>query len=267
MDVLGVDVLRKLADALLQNLGSRLHLRRIGGVVGVQQAVVCVDGKFCVDGQIHTGGAVARQPHGVFHALAAALHGSHVLCVLLRRKDLLQNRAQLDLSQNAARFHIAQNLFQVAHACCQRLHLAQALVYALQLLAHTAEGLLQLFVQRFLQLLVHSVAHLVQALAVVRLHGRNARFHRGADVLQLLLALQRARFHALLNELQLVRHGFLQRSLAHGKLFAQLPQAGVLRLRHLPLCVCLKLRRGLQRSVDGAAHLRAQRAHLFLQLL
>ena len=70
-----------------------------------------------------------------------------------------------------------------------------------------------------------------------------------------------------LNELQLVRHGFLQRSLAHGKLFAQLPQAGVLRLRHLPLCVCLKLRRGLQRSVDGAAHLRAQRAHLFLQLL
>lgn len=110
-------------------------------------------------------------------------------------------------------------------------------------------------------------AHLVQALAVVRLHGRNARFHRGADVLQLLLALQRARFHALLNELQLVRHGFLQRGLAHGKLFAQLPQAGVLRLRHLPLCVCLKLRRGLQRSVDGAAHLRAQRAHLFLQLL
>ena len=161
------------------------HRLRIAGSLCVLQVGVGIAGKFGVDGQpdavaIHTG-----HTDGVLHPLGAAGDGGYVGVVLLRRKDLFQNRAQLDLAQNATGLDAGKYLLQSAHIRGKALHLAQALIHLLQLVVDRLKAFSHPLLQRVLQLLVYSVTDLVQLLGVLCLHGGKTVCQRFAHLLQL----------------------------------------------------------------------------------
>ena len=127
-----------------------------------------------------------RQLDRILNHIAAARAGRHVSCILLGREDILQNRTELDLAHDAARFHIREHFFQVAHALRERLHLAKALVNLLQALVDQLERLVHAVGQGLLQFFVDNLTHVVQLFVVVRLHGAQVLVDCNADILQIL---------------------------------------------------------------------------------
>ena len=126
------------------------HRLRIAGSLCVLQVGIGVAGEFGVDGQpdavaVHTG-----HTDGVLHPLGAAGDGGYVGVVLLRCKDLFQNRAQLDLAQNAAGLDAGKYLLQSAHIRGKALHLAQALIHLLQLVVDRLKAFSHPLLQRVL---------------------------------------------------------------------------------------------------------------------
>ena len=75
------------------------------------------------------------------------------------------------LTQNAADLGAAEDLLQVAHAAGQRLHFAQTFLHNAELFHHGVEGLLELFIQRVLQLFIHGFADLRQLRPVFGAQG------------------------------------------------------------------------------------------------
>ena len=161
------------------------HRLCIAGSLRVLQVGVGIAGEFGIDRQpdavaVHTG-----HTDGVLNPLGAAGDGSYVGVVLLRCKDLFQNRAKLDLTQNAACLDAGEHLLQPAHIGSKALHLAQALVHLLQLVVDRLKAFGHPLLQCVLQLLIHRVADLVQLLGVLRLHGGKAVCQCFAHFLQL----------------------------------------------------------------------------------
>jgi hypothetical protein len=89
---------------------------------------------------------------------------------LFRGQDIFEQRAELDLSPAAPRFHVRQHALQVAHAGGQISHIAQPLVNHFQPLRDLPERLSQPLFQRSLQLFRHGAPHLFQLLGIVGLH-------------------------------------------------------------------------------------------------
>ena len=126
------------------------HRLRIAGGLRILQVSVGIAGEFGVDGQPDAVAVHAGHTDGVLHPLGAAGDGGHVGVVLLRCKDLFQNRAQLDLAQNAAGLNAGKHLLQPAHIGGKALHLAQALVHLLQLVVDRLKAFGHPLLQRVL---------------------------------------------------------------------------------------------------------------------
>ena len=75
---------------------------------------------------------------------------------------LFQQHAQGGFAPRAPRLHIGENALEVANASRNRLHLADGLKDALQLLIHLREGSAQALLERALQLLIDGDAHLLE---------------------------------------------------------------------------------------------------------
>ena len=103
------DILSAAAHHAQQFLPCRLHLCRVTLFPCVLECGVSVPRKLGVNGQPHRLFAVRRHPHRKFHVVPAVGQGRNLRGVLLRRKDLLQNRAQLDHHHE----HLAEALADV----------------------------------------------------------------------------------------------------------------------------------------------------------
>jgi len=103
---------------------------------------------------------------------------------LLWGENLLQQRRQLGLAEHAARFHVGEQVLQVADASGQALHLAQALVHLFQALRHVLEAFRQPGFQRLVEFFVHGGTHFVQLGGVALLQLVELGFQRGAHLAQ-----------------------------------------------------------------------------------
>ena len=117
----------------LTRCGDGLSVTRL---LGVEQMLVRVARKLGVNRQQHGVALVHRQLDGKLNALRGAGLGGDVFQILVGCKDVRQDCTQLHLAQNATRLHVAQHALKVAHAGGDGLHVAQALVHGLELVAH-----------------------------------------------------------------------------------------------------------------------------------
>ena len=160
---------------------------RIARLLGVEQMLVRVAREFGVDRQQHGIALVHRQLDGKLNALRGTGLGGDVFQILVGCKDVRQNCTQLRLAQNTARLHIAQHALKIAHAGGDGLHVAQPLVYGLELVAHLLKRCRQSVVERARELLVHRRAHLIELHVVVFADGAQLSIDRLAHLVQAML--------------------------------------------------------------------------------
>ena len=160
---------------------------RVARLLGVEQMLIRIAREFGVDRQQHGVSLVYRQLDGKLNALRGAGPGGDVFQILVGREDVRQDRAQLHLAQNTTRLHVAQHAFKVAHAGGDRLHIAQALIHGLELVAHLLKRCRQTVVERAGELLVHRRAHLIELHVVVLADGAQLGIDRLAHLVQALL--------------------------------------------------------------------------------
>ena len=140
--------------------------------------------EFGVNRQQHGIALVHRQFDGKLNALRGARLGGDIFQILVGRKDVRQDYTQLHLAQNAARFYIAQHALEVAYAGSNGLHVAQALVHSLELVAHLFKRCRQAIVERTGKFLVHRRAHLIELHVVVLADGAQLGIDRLAHFVQ-----------------------------------------------------------------------------------
>ena len=167
LEVFIVDVLGLGLERGDQLLGAGVDLLARAVLIGVAQRAVGVARELGVDRQPDVPAVLDRQLDRILDHVAAARPRGDVHLVLVRREDVLQNRAQLDLAHDAAGLDIGEHLFQVAHTLRERLHLTKALVDLLQPLVDQPKGLVHPLGQGLLQLFVYDLAHIVQFFVVV----------------------------------------------------------------------------------------------------
>ena len=115
-----------LPNACFQLAGGLLGGCHIGLLLGSQQAFVVFVGEFGINRQPQRAAviALAGQADGKVHGVAVVGVYGHLAGVLIGREHLLQQGAQLRFAKHAAHLHIGEQVFEVAHALCQRLHFA-----------------------------------------------------------------------------------------------------------------------------------------------
>ena len=149
--------------------------------------LVRVARKLGVNRQQHGVALVHRQLDGKLNALRGAGPGGNVFQILVGCEDVRQDRTQLHLAQNTARLHIAQYALKIAHAGGDGLHVAQALVHGLELVAHLLKRCRQAIVERAGELLVHRCAHLIELHVVVFADSTQLGIDRLAHLVQAVL--------------------------------------------------------------------------------
>ena len=185
--VLLADVLCLAFDHRIERLARSGDGLRVARLLGIEQMLVRVAREFGVNRQQHGIALVYRQLDGKLNTLRGARLGGNVFQILVGRKDVRQDRAQLHLAQNAARLHIAQHALKVAHAGGDGLHVAQALVHGLELITHLLKRCGQTIVERTGKLLVHRRAHLVELNVIVLADGAQLGIDRLAHLVQAVL--------------------------------------------------------------------------------
>ena len=185
--VLFADVLGLALDHGVERLARSHHGLRIARLLRVEQVLVRVARKLGVNRQQHGVALVHRQLDGKLNALRGAGLGGDVFQILVGCKDVRQNCTQLHLAQNTARLHVAQHALKIAHAGGDGLHVAQALVHGLELVAHLLKRCRQAVVERARELLVHRCAHLIELHVVVFADGAQLSIDRLAHLVQAML--------------------------------------------------------------------------------
>ena len=149
--------------------------------------LVRVARKLGVNRQQHGVALVHRQLDGKLNTLRGSGPGGNVFQILVGCEDVRQDRTQLHLAQNTARLHIAQHALKIAHAGGDGLHVAQALVHGLELVAHLLKRCRQAIVERARELLVHRCAHLIELHVVVFADSTQLGIDRLAHLVQAVL--------------------------------------------------------------------------------
>ena len=185
--VLFADVLGLALHHGVERLARGGHSLGITRLLRVEQMLVRVAREFGVNRQQHGIALVHRQLDGKLNALRGAGLGGDIFQILVGRKDVRQDRTQLHLAQNAARFYIAQHALEVAHAGGNGLHIAQTLVHSLELVAHLLKRCRQAIVERAGEFLVHRRAHLIELHVVVLADGAQLGIDRLAHLVQAVL--------------------------------------------------------------------------------
>lgn len=211
------------ADAQLQGAGGQLGRRGIGALLGVEQALVILVGELGVDRQPQRRSVLGPpgQSDGKVHRVAAARAGDHLLGVLVWRQHLLQQGGQLRLTEHAPGFDVGEQVFEIAHALGQGVHLAQALVHLVEPVGHLLEALAQAGFERALQLLVDGLPHLVE-------FGGIALLQLGQRGLQGGPQLAQAARIGLAQALHLLGQGVGEQFLQQGELLRKGIELGVL---------------------------------------
>mmetsp|Transcript_61147 Transcript_61147/g.144388 ORF Transcript_61147/g.144388 Transcript_61147/m.144388 type:complete len:512 (+) Transcript_61147:123-1658(+) len=213
----------------LDRLAGGLGGHGVGAFLRLQQALVVLAREFGIDRQPQRLAIVtlAGQPDRELDALRGARQRRDIGCVLLGRKDLVEQARELHLAKHAAGLDVGQHAVQRADVARQVLHLAQALVHLLQPLGHLLETLAQALLQRGMQLFVDRGAHLLQLFLVVLLDGGEALLDGQAQLGQALIV-------GLGQRLQLLTHRLAQAlhrlGLGLGLHLGMAQRGGVLRL-------------------------------------
>ena len=175
------------ADALHQREARGLGGGGVARLLRLDETLIFLVRKFRVDRQPHRRAIriATRQADRELDALRAAFVGGEVAHELIGRQRLLQQIAKLHLAPGAARFHVAEDLLQVAHADGQRLHFAEAAVDLFEPFAHELEGFAEPLFERRVQLLIHRGADAFELRLVVALHLRELRLDRRAHRFEL----------------------------------------------------------------------------------
>ena len=187
LHVLAVDILGRQADRTRERFGgqpSGLDVAEIGGVL---DADVILLREFGVDGQPHAGAGLvlgARQADGELDHLGVAGLDVDVLLELPGRQDLVEQGAQLHLGPGAPSLHVGEHTLEIADARGEALHLAEALLHGLELVAHQLERLAETFLEGDVQLLVDRLAHLLEFLLVAFLELAHACVQSGTHTLE-----------------------------------------------------------------------------------
>ena len=251
--VLFANVLCLALDHGVERLARSRHGLRIARLLRVEQVLVRVAREFGVDRQQHGIALVHRQLDGKLNALRGAGLGGDVFQILVGRKDVRQNCTQLHLAQNATRLHVAQHALKVAHAGGDGLHVAQALVHGLELVAHLLKRCRQSVVERAGELLVHRRTHPIELHVVVLADGAQLGIDRLAYFVQTV-------FDAFAVSAQLL--GRLATQVVHAVAgLRELARNGQVALLLHSRIGCLLLRDGVccaagfgQRDVQGVEH-------------
>ena len=179
-EVLVVDVPGARLDADLERPRGRLDRLGVAALRGLDEPLVVLHRELRVDGEEHLPLAVLRpgQPHRELHPLAALPARRGVRDVLLRREHLLEERAELHLAPCPARLHVREDLLEVADAGREGLHLAEPALHRLEPLRHELERVAEPLLERALELLVHRLAHLLEAARVLLLQPPRAARRR-----------------------------------------------------------------------------------------
>ena len=109
-----------------------------------------------------------RQADGVLDHLGAPASTWTFFSYCPGARISLEQRAQLDLGPGAARLDVGEHALEVADAGGQALHLPEALLHGLELVADQLERLAEALLECGLELLVHRLAHLLELLLVAR---------------------------------------------------------------------------------------------------
>ena len=109
LNVLVVDVPGLGAQDIVQRLAHGGHSGSIAALLRCLQMRVGIAREFRVDGQPDRA-VLPRHLDGILHAVRAAGHGGNVAGVLAGGQDLLQNRAELHLAQDAAGLDAGQHM-------------------------------------------------------------------------------------------------------------------------------------------------------------
>ena len=176
---------RRIARA--KRLGGEPRGLDVAQVGGVLDADVVLLRQLGVDGQPHAAAGIvfgAREADGVLDHLGVAGLDVDVLLVLPGRQDLAQQGAQLHLGPRAARLDVGEHALEVADPGRQALHLAEALLHGLELVADQLERLAETLLERDVELLVHGLAHLFELLLVAVLQLAHAGVEGGADAVE-----------------------------------------------------------------------------------
>ena len=131
--------------------------------------------------------ALTRHHHDVVRRRFAARAHRRMLRVLIRRKHLRQQRAQLHLAPHAQRLRAAQRAAELIHAARQGLHGIQAAGHLLEPARHLRKRRLQPLIDRRAELFVNRQAHLLKLTAVVLADARQPALERLAHALHALL--------------------------------------------------------------------------------
>ena len=167
-----------------QRLFRRFYRILVAGFACIQQVLVVLQGELAVNGQPHRAVLVLPwHPNREFHPLRRPRPGRDVFLVLIGRQQLLKDVAQLILAQDAFGLDVEQHLLQVSHPAGQRLHLTEPLVHLLKPLTDLLERFAEPLLEGGLQLFIHRLPHLLEALAVVLPHLLELGLHRTADIL------------------------------------------------------------------------------------
>ena len=158
-----------------------------------------------------------------------------VLPVLIGRKHLLEDIAQLVFAPRAAYLHVGEHVFQIAYVHRQGVHLAQTLVDGFQLVGYPFERFGEAFFEGALQFFIHREPHPFELFFVVLadalefgFEGKGVFFQRAGYSFVLFLEKERHLVHPFAERLDehlevlartrvLARHIVLEFGLKTGK--------------------------------------------------
>ena len=208
-----MNVLCRDANGPRQIRGGCLDAISIRPTGGFLKAEVVLLWELRVDREPHAPfGIVFRtgQTNGIFDSFRRLELDPDILLVLVRRQNLLQDRAHMNFSPGATHLDVGQHPLEITNARREVLHLSETLVHLLQALAHLLERFSKPFLESRSQLFVHRLAHLVELLLIALLETLDSGVKGHPNALQCALV-------RVPEFLQLGRHAFQMRLLGRAQ--------------------------------------------------
>ncbi|MEY5026965.1 MAG: hypothetical protein RLZZ244_2493 [Verrucomicrobiota bacterium] len=182
-DVLRADVCRAGVDAVFEGLLGRALGGCIGGLGGCNEALIVFERELAVDRE-EDGVTMAVGPgefDGELHDFSRTGARLEVGLVLGGWEKLAEEVAQLDLSPDAACFHVGHDAAEVDHVSGEGAHFAEALLDGFESIGDLLKAFAEARAQSAGEFFVHGGAHLLEPRLGCRLDLPELEFDGGAQ--------------------------------------------------------------------------------------
>ena len=174
-DVLRVNILRFRLDNPFKVFRRFFDCCRIAKLVCIHKPAVGIRREFGIDRKPYRAFVIAGEFDRKLHSVGTCGFRNYILCVLLRRKNLLKNCTELHLTENSSCLYIGKNFLEISHADCKILHLAETFIYLFQSIVYKFKRLRDSLIERFLQLFINGFSHFFELSVVFQCHLRKTR--------------------------------------------------------------------------------------------